>query len=115
MRYDTMPRGKRKKKSDLFKHIKISRSLSGFAKMKEQQQKMKDEEETVSLFAQEIISCYVLNLINNEQVMLTSQFSCSFRRLMHGVGSWKGERNQAQRNVKNENWLQKINLSHLRQ
>lgn len=54
--------------------------------MKEQQ---RNEEEIVSVFAQEIISRFVLYLINNEQVMLTSQFSCSFRRLMHGDGEGK--------------------------
>jgi uncharacterized protein YpiB (UPF0302 family) len=48
---------------------------------------------------------YILYLINNEQVMLTSQFSL----LVSSFDAWR--ENQAKRNVKNENWLQKINLS----
>lgn len=63
-------------------------------------------------FSHKKLSRYVLYLINNEQVMLTSQFSCSFCRLMHGVERTYGgvvkERNRAKQNVKNENWLQKL-------
>lgn len=42
--------------------------------------------------------------------MLADQFSCSFRLLMHGASFFRGsmEGNQAERNVKNGNWLQKL-------
>lgn len=40
--------------------------------------KSRSGEETASLFAQEIISRYVLVLINKEQVMLTGQFLARF-------------------------------------
>jgi hypothetical protein len=65
------PKGKREK-SVHFKHIKISPVLA-------------EKNCFASFFAQEIISTYVLYLINNEQVMLTGQFSL----LVSSFDAWK--------------------------
>lgn len=71
-----------------FKHIKIS-SVSPKKKS------------FASFFAQEIISTYVLYLINNEQVMLTSQFS----PLVSSFDAWqRNERWMKSGKAKREKW-----------